>query len=79
MLENVATLWDGKTETATSLGTWQLLDRRIWLTDYMRSIEEYDREARARNRPFVSAITSLTRTEPHNTSASELVGKVRAL
>ena len=76
ILENVATLWDGKTETATTLGTWQLLDRRIWLNDYMRAIEEYDREARARNRPFVSAIAALTKFD--DPSASER-GRIRAL
>ena len=46
LLENVATLWDGKTETAVELGTRQFLDRRLWLTDYMQSLEAYDRQAR---------------------------------
>jgi hypothetical protein len=79
ILEDVASLWDGKTETATRLGTWQLLDRQIWLADYMRSIEAYDREARARNRPFVSATAALARADDDNPSVSELNGRIGAL
>jgi len=79
ILEDVATLWDGKMETAMRLGTWQLADRRIWLTDYTRSIEAYDREARARNRPFVNATAALARTEHDNPIVSELDGRIGAL
>jgi hypothetical protein len=59
LLEDVATLWDGKLETAVELGTRQFLDRRLWLTDYMRSVEAYDRQAQEANKPFVSAIKAL--------------------
>ena len=79
ILDDVATLWDGKMETAMRLGTWQFLDRRIWLTEYMHSIEVYDREARARNRPFVSATAALARSEHDNPSSSELDGKIGTL
>ena len=79
ILEDVATVWDGKMETAMRLGTWQILDRRVRLTDYTRSIEAYDREARARNRPFVSAITSLARAEHDNPPASQPNAQIGAM
>ena len=66
LLENVATLWDGKTETAVELGTRQFLDRRLWLTDYMQSLEAYDRQAEEANKPFVSAIMGLAEAIPNS-------------
>ncbi len=66
LLENVATLWDGKTETAVELGTRQFLDRRLWLADYMESLEAYDRRAEEANKPFVSAIMRLAEAIPNS-------------
>jgi hypothetical protein len=59
-LEDVATLWDGSLETAVELASRQFVDRRMWLPDYLRSIEAYDREASAANKPFVDAVQALT-------------------
>lgn len=67
ILENVATLWDGKSETAVELGTRQFIDRRLWLTDYMRSLEAYDRQGRQANKGFVDAIKALAESAPGNT------------
>jgi hypothetical protein len=58
-LEKVATLWDGRSETVFELASRQFVDRRMWLTDYLRSIEAYDREAKETNQSFVSAIHAL--------------------
>jgi len=69
LIENVATLWDAREETAVELGTRQFLDRRLWLTDYMRSIEEYDRQAREANKPFVGAIMALAEGGQTNATA----------
>jgi hypothetical protein len=69
-LEDVAMEWDGKVETAVDLGARQFLDRRLWLTDYMRSIEAYDRLARATNKPFVSAVKALTELRGSSAPAS---------
>ena len=66
LLENVATLWDGRTETAVELGTRQFLDRRLWLADYMESLEAYDRQAEEANKPFVSAIMGLAEAIPNS-------------
>ena len=70
ILENVATLWDGKVETAVELGTRQFIDRRLWLTDYMHSLEVYDRQAREANEPFVKALQALAESIPSNSSPS---------
>jgi hypothetical protein len=70
ILENVATLWDGKVETAVELGTRQFIDRRLWLTDYMQSLEAYDRQAREANEPFVNATKALAESIPSNASLS---------
>jgi hypothetical protein len=64
LLENVAILWDGKPETAVELGTRQLLDRRMWLPDYLRSLEIYDSQAREANKPFVDAMIALAEDVP---------------
>ena len=60
IVEDVATLWDGKVETAVELGTRQFIDRRMWLTDYVKSLEAYDQQATTANKPFVSAVKALT-------------------
>jgi hypothetical protein len=70
LIEAVATLWDGRVDTAVDLGTRQFLDRRIWLTDYMRLIEDYDRQAREANRPFVDAVLKLAESGQTAATAS---------
>ena len=60
IVEDVATLWDGKVETAVELGTRQFIDRRMWLTNYVKSLEAYDQQATTANKPFVSAVKALT-------------------
>jgi hypothetical protein len=70
LLEGVAMQWDGKLETAVELGARQLLDRRLWLIDYMRSLEAYDQQAREANRPFVSAMTALAESAATDALAS---------
>jgi len=66
LIEDIAMLWDGKSETAVQLGTWQLRDRQLWLTDYLRSIEAYDRKAREENKPLVDAMMALVDGMPGN-------------
>ena len=71
LIEDLAMLWDGKSETAVQLGTWQLRDRQLWLTDYLRSIEAYDRKAREANKPLVSAIMGLAEAIPNSARPPE--------
>ena len=77
-LEDVATLWDGKTETAILLGTQQFLDRRALLVEYARSIEAYDHEAREANKPFVRALMALTTASSPGANAVAAVPKALA-
>jgi hypothetical protein len=58
-LEDVAALWDGRLDTAIELASRQFVDRRMWLPDYFRSIEAYDRQAKQANEPFVNAVRAL--------------------
>jgi hypothetical protein len=58
-LEDVAALWDGSLKTAVDLASRQFVDRRIWLPDYLRAIEAYDRKAKDANKPFVDAVDAL--------------------
>jgi hypothetical protein len=77
MLEDIAMLWDGKLETALELGSWQFLDRQVWLNGYLRSIETYDRRAKEANKPFVDAMVALVggeRTGSPTTSAGKSDG-----
>jgi hypothetical protein len=62
-LEDVAILWDGRADTAIELASRQFLGRETWLTDYTRSVEDYDQMAKEANKPFVSAIDALTPDE----------------
>jgi len=63
-LEDVAMLWDGKKETAFEVATRQIFDRQPWLTEYLRSIEAYDRLTREANKPFVSAMKAIVKGVP---------------
>jgi hypothetical protein len=59
LLEEVARCWDGRPDAAMEFKTLQFLDRRPWLTDYIRTIEAYDRLAEKANEPFVNAMMAL--------------------
>ena len=66
LLENVATLWDGKTETAVELGTRQFLIAGYGSLTTWNQLEAYDREAEEANKPFVSAIIGLAKAIPNS-------------
>lgn len=71
-LEDVAASWDGKSETAIELASWQFVDRRAWLPDYVRSIEAYDRRATEGNAPFVNAVRALADDSEYHPAASAM-------
>ena len=76
-LEDVAMLWDGKKETAFEVATRQIFDRQSWLTEYLRSLEAYDRRTWEANRPFVGAMKVMADAVPSG-SRSDLTEERRA-
>lgn len=60
LIESVARLWDGRTETAREFASLGTGDRQGWLTNYVRSIEAYDQLAQGANKMFIDAMMALT-------------------
>jgi hypothetical protein len=66
-IENIALQW-GDLAMALARRNRQFLDRSVWLSDYCRSLDIYDRQAREVNGPFVRAIAATTNAMPGGTA-----------